>query len=557
MNRKSISHLCLHLAAGILLLIACNSHPPTGNTSTSGLPQDVDSICGISVDSFNTWFSSGQATADGAVTPANSVLFPHNDNCDFYQWAEHMFLWITSPDSAGYGGRGRVLGSPVFYTVVSSGDSLILKPHNRNDLIEAVSVLRKSGPNRLPVYSDHLGRLYEVMFHKPGEKPLIKNGKAVIKPTGLLHPDRVLQAFKTPTGIVYFDSNGVPVNTELDQATGDALMAANGSLVYYITFVNDMYAFFRTGVKHNALPDTTFPTTGTQRDAIVAYARAIGYQPPADPNALAIEIKSSWVLADSLHDDAGKYITMDALVPTYTKYSDTTWIPFQHQKVRLALVGIHIVGSVAGHPEMIWSTFEHNGNTPDSAYRYEDNQYRIRTVPTDTTGPWLFSSAAGAPYNQTHIKATPTGDTLTAASPYTISASNTLREFPFGVAFGRKPNQQDSDTTDAQSNSELIGINNSVINKIPGNDVRKNYHLIGATWTQGGVAPDGSVYTYPDNTAPGVSIGTSVLANSTMETYFQQTNFSCFSCHNGGNKLFPDSLSHIFSHMGPLYIMHK
>ena len=555
MNRTSILCLCVPIATGVLLFFACNNHPSTGATPSSRLPQDVDSLCGISTDSFNTWFLSGQAAADGVVTPANSVRFPHNDNCDFYQWAERMFLWVTSPDTAGYGGRGRVLGSPRFYTVVSRGDSFYLKPHNHNDLIEAVSVLRKTGPNRLPVYSDHLGRLYEVLSHKPGEIPLLKDGKAVLTPTRLIHPERVLHAFKTPTGTRYFDSNGVPVNTELNQATGDALMAQNGSLVYYITFVNDMYAFFRTGVSHNALPDTTFPTSGAQRDAIVAYARSIGYPPPSNPNTLAIEIKTSWILADSLHGDANKYITMDALVPTYIKNSDTSWIPFQHQKVRLALVGIHIVGSAAGHPEMIWATFEHNGNTPDSAYRYEDSQYQIQTVPTDNTGPWLFSSAAGAPFNQTHIKASSTGDTLTAAPPYTISASNTLRDFPFGVDFGRKPNQQDS--TDAQSNSELIGINNSVFNKIPGKDVRKNYHLIGATWTSGGVAPNGYVYVYPDTVEPGVAIGTSVLANSTMETYFQATNYSCLTCHSGPGTLQPDKLSHIFTNMGPLYILHK
>lgn len=575
MNRKSIFRLCLPVTAGFLLLSSCNNNNPTTSTTSdtsspvvlstvSHLPQNVYPICTISIDSFNAWFLSGKATDNGAVSPANSVEFPHRDNCDFYQWAERMFLWVTSPASAEYGFQGRVLESPLFYTVTtdSVGGGLKLIQNGPGQIISAVSALRKTGPNRLPIFSDKNGRLFEVQFHKPGEKVLIKNqaGQVVeLGPvqkaagnftfvTNLTHPERVLHVFNTPTGTVVFDNNGHQVDTELDQATGDALMAQNGSLVYYVTMVNDMYAYFRTAVKKNKMPDSAFPTTAGARDSIVNYARLLGYPPPADPNALAIEIKSSWVLADKLRDSAG-YVTIDAVVPDYDKVNDTTWVPVAKKKVRLALVGIHIVGSASHHPEMIWATFEHNGNTPDSAYQYLASNGQTRTVPSDT-GRWLFSSAAGAPFNQTHIKVSKTGDNLKAPTGYTISASNTLREFAFGVAFGTRPNQQD--TTDAASNSEVIGMNNAVINNIPGNDIRKNYHLIGATWTNGGAAPNGNVYAYPNDTIPGVSIGTNVLANSTMETYFQQTYFSCLTCHNGSNLLWPDTISHIFHYIRPL-----
>ncbi len=563
MNRLS-TQLCVSIAAGILLLAACINHPSTGTVAAtaSGLPQDADSICGISSDSFNAWFRSGQPTEDGAVTPANSVAFPHNDNCDFYQWAERMFLWITSPDTSGGKERPRVLESPIFYTVVPRGDTDYLQAHHPGEPLEAVSVLHKTGPNRLPVYTDHKGHLYEVLFHPPTEKPRILNGKAIIKPTSFSHPEQIVHAFRTSAGMKFFFYDGSAVTSALDQATGDALMAQTRSLVYYITFVNDMYAYYRTMVSVDHITNDTFPTTAKERDEIVRFAASIRYPAPVRPDALTMELKTSWVEADSLPGGADKYITIKAWVTKYTFYGDTLRIPNGRRLTKLALVGIHIVGSAAHHPEMIWATFEHIHNTPDSTYRYEDSTKNSKTVIMNSSADWLFSARGGAPFNISHIKDSLGYDTLQRVYPYTISPSNTLREFPFGAIYGQQPNAQDA--TDAQSNAEIIYINNSVINKIPGNDVRKNYHLIGATWTSGGAAPNGIVYhldSTTSDTAAGVSIGTSALANSTMETYFQATTNSCFSCHSSCKdlqcQLAPEAISHIFGNMRPLYIVPK
>ena len=583
MKRQSIFFLCLLAAGGLFFLCTCKS-----NTSTSGdvgtpafsgnrLPQDPFELCYISKDSFQAWFSFNRISQDGPVTPANSVLFPHNDNCDFYQWGERMFLWMTSaaPD---YGIGENVLESPVFYTVV--GDSLVA--HQPGIPLAARSALQKNGPNRLPVYTDGKGAFYEVQFHKPGEKVFVKTaagqivelgpvqknpaGQVLLKGkngqslenvtfvTTLDHPGHVLHGFSTPGGPVFLDNNAKPINTYINQATGDALMARNGSLVYYITLVNDMYAFYRSAVADTKskyhMSGIHFPTDSLSRDSITAYARSIGYKAPADSNALTIEVKSSWVLADSLTDlNTKDYVTIDAIVPTYKKINDRLWVPLSQKRVRLAMVGIHIVGSVAGHPEMVWATFEHDNNTPDTTYQYYNASRQVITVPADT-GKWRFSSADGAPYNISHISVGDDGYSLRADSIYTISPSNTQRSAPFGVAFTGTPNQQYSDSIPAVSNSEIIGINNAIINQIPGNDVRKRYHLIGATWTFGGTAPSGRVYRL--DTTAGSSIGTSVLANSTMETYIQRDTTSCFTCHSNHNSLLPGHLSHIFGSIHPL-----
>ena len=276
-----------------------------------------------------------------------------------------------------------------------------------------------------------------------------------------------------------------------------------------------------------------------------------------DSNALAVELKTSWVDASSLKDPQN-YITINAIVPVYKKYGDTLWViePGKEQKTTLAMVGIHFVGSLNNHPELVWATFEHMKSTPNAAYAYLNNKGQVIQVPQETGTDWLFNAnASDSPVNISHMKIPvppAKGTDLTRVAPYTISASNTQKTKPFGVANNNMaPNQEDKSA--AASNSEVISINNAVMNLLVGNDVRKNYFFVGSVWTQNGLAPSGKSYQYPTDTL-NVAIGTSQLANSTMETYFQSgtgyTAFgSCFGCHHGGNpvNLTPGVLSHVYS----------
>src|ERR1700748_2395038 len=90
----------------------------TGSVNKVTLPQDVLQSCTVTPAMFDGWFASGKSQPNGLVLPANSVAFPHNNNCDFYQWSENMFLWLTSPNAGQYGGSKTVLESPVFYDVL-------------------------------------------------------------------------------------------------------------------------------------------------------------------------------------------------------------------------------------------------------------------------------------------------------------------------------------------------------------------------------------------------------------------------------------------------------
>jgi len=139
-----------------------------------------------------------------------------------------------------------------------------------------------------------------------------------------------------------------------------------------------------------------------------------------------------------------------------------------------------------------------------------------------------------------------TSDTLFSNNGHNIGPSNTLMANPWGSAMGSPTNAEDKSS--AASNSEIISINNTIYGYLIGNDIRKNYLLIGATWTNGGAPPTGISYGVGGDTTAGVSIGTSILANSTMETYIQLSSTSCFTCHHDHSSpsLNPNELSHIF-----------
>ena len=78
---------------------------------------------------------------------------------------------------------------------------------------------------------------------------------------------------------------------------------------------------------------------------------------------------------------------------------------------------------------------------------------------------------------------------------------------------------------------------------MPAGDVRKNYFMMGSTWTIGGASPTANN-----------QVGTAQLANTTMETFQQGSNnqqagsSNCFSCHTTNTT----NVSHIFPDLKPL-----
>ena len=211
------------------------------------------------------------------------------------------------------------------------------------------------------------------------------------------------------------------------------------------------------------------------------------------------------------------------------------------------------------------TTFTLKGNSirlSDSKYYYVDKNGKTKTVGADTGNHWLLNSNTSddrAYYNVSRMSLDHKGlITANQSQSSVIGSSNTKRINAFGVAYDNKAKPNNENKSTAESNSQIIAVNNTVRDQLIAGDVRKNYIFIGATWTQNGATPTGKSYSVKKKqTSPGVAVGTSQLANSTMETYFQygagkfnSNDASCFSCHSGS--LAPNAafdLSHIYSQL--------
>lgn len=590
----------------LLICFGCNKSSKNKlNSDYSYLPQDVIQTDTLTQTIFNSWFKTKIVTENGMVVPANSLTSKFDKNFDFYKWSEQMFLWMTSHENGK-----TVIESPEFYTVSPIvGGKRALIPHQDGKLIKASSSIFKKGANGLRVIKDKNGTPFEVEIHASTEKVLAKNDKNVLMAVHHIETDaagqtvlkdsnkqllnsqklvfqskfkssKVIHQFMINKKLVFLNSNGNIVDVELGQAGGDGvLMTQNQSLVYYITMCNDVFAYYLSGFKStdpsNQIADSQFPTTQAQLQAVLNYAKRKGLPPPKNPNALAMEIKTSWVEVTPDLKNSESYIQIKAIVPVYDKTISKQWTPKGERTATLAMVGMHVVGSVAGHPEMIWATFEHKKNTPNLGYAYRDKNNNIKQVPADNGKDWLFNNDA----SKTDSINNPTmrvkqiinnkKDTVNviAFDLAKIVSPRVKRIMAWGSAANTKPNPENA--TPADANSQVININNAIQNMLIGNDVRKNYLMIGATWTTG-AAPNGSSYPYntPSDSIPkipkkfpvGNALGTAQVSNSTMETYTQsgstyETQMSCFACHSNQKNqpsLNANQLSHVFVRLQPL-----
>jgi hypothetical protein len=579
------------LVLGLAFLSGCSKTPvPTDPLKTG---------CSVSATEFDTWFETGAVSLNGVAKPADSVNFPDIPNCSFYKWAEQMFLWVNSPAPPAYGGGPRIFNSSAFYTVSpldNAGDRTLIAHPSGNSTAGSLSLRSaQRGQHGLPVIMDKSGAMLEIeptqigptgkqlilnekgvpveieritmrddgkpiFFDKTGDT--IKDAKPLIRRNlRNLNDPLIVQKFLADKVPFFLNLGGNVVDVDQPEADGNILMAQNGSLVYYQIFVNDVYAYFLTAAKNNASSSSSFkdrfPTKPWQLAFIKNFAITHGKPSPdpfPDAEALAVEVKTAWVEAAGLAN-LSHYVTMNATIPTYQKVSSNLWVPNGQKIALMALVGMHVVGSAAGHPEMLWATFEHENNAPNAAYKYNSSGSGVKTVNPDFSGAYLFCSANPnvSQLNKPHLRQDPdplNPHNIINVPSFPISPSNTIRGNAWGGATGVAPNPIDA--TVAASNSELISVNNDVRGMLDSNDVRNKYFLTGVTWTAGGgfnMPPEN--FGNPGNSGPpiGKAVGTSQMANMTMETYqqgfpasFKQFSNNCFSCHATDTT----SVSHIF-----------
>jgi len=583
----SFSRLFLGLGATTAAAAIALSHPSSAQT----IPNDAQGGCPVAAPALAAMFVGGSVTLDGEVKPADSTQ-PIGSFCGFFDWSEQMFLWLTSPAPKSYGGGGgRIMFSPSFYTVTPIDQATGRRSFIRNDPRLPIKMFLRTtelGPHMRPALISRTGQVIEVQRQDPRRPapPLVRLQSGATARVADVRRDargalqfidasgRALQVRKLagPTvkrqmiqmqdgrrvamlpvstvrdaiaarkfvfkGVpVFFDLNGNVIDVEPGQADFGVLLSQNGSLIYYITSVNDVFAYYRTMQGAPVVPDPTaltFPMTMAEANTIKAFAATKGHTIP-DPEALAIETKSSWIEASAVPNPQD-YVQVTATVPTFDKSNPDMWVPNGQKNVKLVMVGIHVVGSTAGHGEMLWGTFEHFGNAPNAEYQYTSTT-GPKTVGQNTVGTWLFTpSGAGTPFNVSHAHwDEPTGTIKGMPLGSPVAPTPILRTSPWGMP-----------GSNAGSNTQLISLNSSVINQLLGGDVRKNYFQLGTTWTKGGLPPE----------TDGAQTGTTQLANATIESFVQADPFdsppspglTCFSCH-GSNTV---NVSHIFGVLKPL-----
>lgn len=497
-----------------------------GFVKNANLPADVKMTCVTDHKNsknqevtFDDWFG-GKVVANGWVEPANSEapIFADSKNntlCDFYRWGSQMFLWLTS------------------------------------------------GKENYHVFNVAPG-FYDVSVENDNQRTFIKNDGTMS--LGLRHG-------KTDDEI------------ELGQAGGnDVLISQNNSLVYYSIHANDIFALYRTGIDvkngdTTAIADFdedqqekliaaakdlpgTFPANPDENTAVVTFGELYGYD-VSSPEAMAMEIKISWVNADTVQN-RNDYVLTQANVPTYKNRNpkgpwDATG---KTELMTLAMVGMHIVGTVNGHPEMIWTTIEHVDNVPDNSYAYTNTAGDTATQNYDSSGLWTFLPTNAdmpgfiEPNAQVVVDSGSTSPAHIVANPEgaTIGPVDVYRVNPWGNLPGNY---------EVNNNTLLASINVSVLSQLAAGDIRGNYIQTGAIWTSMGQIPPGYPDIFPtDNGNEDTYLrGSLYLANTTMETFFQyQSNVNgalfhanCFACHGeGATDPVPTNISHIFSSLQAL-----
>ncbi|MBI2716636.1 MAG: hypothetical protein HYX37_19645 [Rhizobiales bacterium] len=273
---------------------------------------------------------------------------------------------------------------------------------------------------------------------------------------------------------------------------GGVLVDQNGRSVYYATHMDPIYfnftqTYFGPNNYKKAAPTLNYPIGATV-------------------------IKSSWRIVA-----AGETVT-DAYTTTATiallesdgkgklKASGKT-----QSGVKVALVGIHVVGVIKDHPEFAWSTFEQLKNAPDLPANLTPNS------PEPVSAQSYTFYKGGTPANVSNIL--PKTMTIDPATQVIAPITNVFQQFQYG---GATPALRvaDIDSINANFQATIKGQSPKVIDP-----VFANYRLTGTVWMLPNTLVPG------DGNMSEQAIGSIDLDNDTLETFVQGVGTNCFSCH--------------------------
>jgi hypothetical protein len=324
------------------------------------------------------------------------------------------------------------------------------------------------------------------------------------------------------------------------------LVDQNGNPVFYALHLNDMLVKFIEDYKLN--------TVAGLEDAPKSLSFRTG----------AVELKSAWMIVDP-ENPPRDYILAKAMVPLFKMAGKK--IEFDGAKMRpvtVAMLALHVVTAIEGHPELVWATFEHvnHGKT-------WENDVAPAAVKNPGQKPLAIATPAGSHFSLYPDTGATIGAPLESANKIMHDDELKLIDYakqlfaPTTPAYRVYPSsvRSEKDTTPEEDDA-VVALNSDIESlftafKLENSDVRSNYKLVGATWLN-----------YPDtdfkdrksfsgeNNELGEPLlgGENRLSSTAIESFTQdETNFSfgspnCFSCHNTltapAGRI---SISHLFS----------
>jgi len=529
------------------------------------MPTDAKMSCDVSESGFSASWAQlelgGKPTGLGPIydvdnglvyvfPPDGPGLNPVLSNCDAFEWASQMFLWLTSTVTVNRLGGGHAPALPTDPVPTSADTNYVLS-------------------------SEFMYR-----FNSGTLQPQ-SNGSAQVRQSKVQDEPAV-------DGVDQAGSNGV-LFTQGANAT-----STGSSLVYYDVYSSRPWGYLRAAnlADTSNPPFSQFPADAKAVCATIDYGLQNGFLKPKDirlntliygllcenkvPSggilgngprptvaeveaaidflSMALEVKASWVPASTVANPE-QYIVQNATIPIYEDDGSGNLKQNGTTQADMAMIGIHVVGSTNGHPEMIWATFEHYSNAPSVDYAYANAADGTSTFSDMSSLPsdgWLVSDgtmdASNAEYAALDSKSgliQPQQSGVAVTTP-----TNAVRLSPWGS----KPGDASAGT-----NAEVISTNVSVINALSGyyqtaegsqaakdmlseTDPRMNYILTGASW--------GSMGAFPESGSMTNLAGTQVMANTTMETFDQDTFAGyngCFLCHGKPASASDFAVSHMYN----------
>jgi hypothetical protein len=286
---------------------------------------------------------------------------------------------------------------------------------------------------------------------------------------------------------------------EIGEGSG-ILVHRNGRAVYYSQHINQKFFDF---VVKNELNDF---------DNYVKVAIDPMLQFPEG----ALELKASWQIVEAGDDTDGFFTTdvvVDLLKNVMVDGKAKIVVDLENSKpAKVALIGLHVVGVTRDNFGFIWGSFEHQGNVPDL-----DDKIKQEDPVSNKDFPFYKANTTRKDCNQRNLDSV----TLVEMTQKLTPIATVARVNPQG---GGK-NQLIVKSLNDSVHKKLAKLPDELPDELKKNRAFwKNYDLVGTVWLPG-------TKVEPNKNFVNKAVGSTNLANATMESFMQTDPKNCFGCH--------------------------